>query len=105
MGALYFKVLKSSMIDVCQLLQIAITQMMSSDLTCMSVSHLACFSVSEAMWAKVENEVVVVRKHPEPQVNQITELIHCFDVCICSTEMRMEANIKRHISSTHDPDS
>lgn len=70
------------------LLQIAITQMMCSDLTCMTVSHPACFSVSEAMWAEVENEVVVVRKHPEPQVNQITELVHCFDICVCSTEMR-----------------
>lgn len=62
----------------------------SSDcFTCVAVSHLACFPVSESMWAEVENQVIVVWKCPEPQVNQITELIHCFDVCICSAAMRM----------------
>lgn len=105
MGVLYFKWIKSSVIDVCQLFKIAINQMMCSELTCMTVSHPACFSVPEAMWAEVENEVVVVRKQSEPQVNQITELVHCFDVCVFSTEMRTEANVNRDVSSTHDSDS
>lgn len=61
----------------------------NSDLTCVAVSHLACLSVPKALGAQVENKVVVVRKYPEPQVNQITELIHCFDVCICSAEIRI----------------
>lgn len=76
------------MTDVCQLFQIVVNQMMCSGRTCMTVSHPACFSVSEAMWAEVENEVIVVRKHPEPQVDQVTEFIHCFDVCICSAEIK-----------------
>ena len=58
----------------------------------MIVSHRACFSEPVAMWAEVENEVTVIWKRPEPQVDQIAELIHCFDVCICSTEMRMWEN-------------
>lgn len=59
----------------------------------------------KAMWAERENEVVVVWKRPEAQINQFAEIIYCFDVCICSTEMKMPAKIKHYISSTHDSDS
>lgn len=59
-------------------------------LTCMTVSHLAHLPVPEAVRAEVENEVVVVRKCPKAQVDQITELVHGFDVHICSAETRTE---------------
>lgn len=52
----------------------------------MTVSHSASFPVSETMWAEVENKVAVVWKRPHPEVNKIAELIHCFDVGICSPD-------------------
>lgn len=65
-----------------------------AELTCMTVGYPAGFSISKAMWAEVENEIVVVWKRPEPQVNQMTEFIHCFDVCICSTEKKCKQTSK-----------
>lgn len=63
----------------------------SAEFTCVAPGHPASFPVLKAMWAQCENEVTVVRKGPEPKVNQVTELIHCFDVRICSTEIRRPA--------------
>lgn len=53
----------------------------------MTVSHFAGLPVSETMWAEVENEVAVVWKCPQPEVNKIAELIYRFDVRICSPDM------------------
>lgn len=59
----------------------------------MTTSHFASFPVPKAMWTEVVNEVAVVWEHPEALVNQEAKFIHCFDVCICSTAMRSQANI------------
>ena len=64
--------------------------------TCMTVSHLACFPISEAMWAEVEDSVDVVWKGPETQINQVAELIHRLDVCICSTVTMLDTIKKCH---------
>lgn len=76
---LYCKLIKSSIVDSWHRFE---------DLTCVAVSHLACFSESEAMRTEVEKEVAVVRKRPEPQVDEVTELVHRFDVRVRSTERR-----------------
>ena len=96
-----------STIAMCELFLMVIHQMMcaAAELTCMTVGDPARFPESKAVWAEVEDEVVVVWKRPEPQVDQITEFIHGFDVCICSTEMKMWTNINSFISSTHAWDS
>lgn len=67
----------------------------------MTVGHPTCFSVSETMWGEVENKVIVIWSNPGPQIKQINELMHCFNVCVCSTEMRH----KQGHMSNHDSDS
>lgn len=70
--------------------------------TCMTVRDFTCFSVSETVWAEVENPVIVVRKGPEPQVDEITDLIHWLDISICSTAKKTEVHIKCYVSISHD---
>lgn len=72
--------------------------------TCMIASHFACIPIFEPMWAEREYQVTVVRKRPEPKINQITELVYGFDVRVCSTEIKTSANIKCYVSPTHDSD-
>lgn len=54
----------------------------------MALRHIPGFSVSEAVWAEVKDELAVVWKRPESQVDDVAELINCLDVRICSTEKR-----------------
>lgn len=58
----------------------------------MAVCHFACFSVLKPMWAEVEDSLAVVGKGPEPQIDQVTELIHRLDVQVSTSEIKWKPN-------------
>ena len=52
----------------------------------MMVDHTASSAEAEPMRAEVEDEVTVVREHPDAHVDQVTQLVHSLDVCIGFSE-------------------
>lgn len=54
----------------------------------MTVSNFTGFPVSKPMGTEVKNKVAVVWECPESQIDQITELVHCFNVGVVSTEKK-----------------
>ena len=50
------------------------------------VGHTASSAEAEPMRAEVEDEVAVVREHPEAHVDQVSQLVHSLDECVGSSE-------------------
>lgn len=55
--------------------------------TCMPVCYIACLPEFVSMWTEMKYGIDVVRKYPEPEVHQATELVDCLDVWVGSTAM------------------